>query len=193
MPAAEAPRLLLISGSLRSGSTNTAFLRTIERLAPPRLDAVLYDELGHLPHFDPDLDRDPLPPPAEALRAAIRTADALLFCTPEYAGALPGSFKNLLDWTIGDEHPRSIYRKPVAWVNVSGIGSPTGGADAHESLAKVLGYAHADVVAEACIRVPVSRALLGADGTIADAAVQRAIAEVLAGLAKHLCDRAADG
>lgn len=26
-----------------------------------------------------------------------------MFCTPEYAGALPGSFTNLLDWTVGDQ------------------------------------------------------------------------------------------
>ena len=34
------------------------------------------------------------------LRGTIHEADALLFSTPEYAGALPGSLKNLLDWTI---------------------------------------------------------------------------------------------
>ncbi|WP_306796085.1 NAD(P)H-dependent oxidoreductase [Nocardia sp. XZ_19_369] len=26
---------------------------------------------------------------------------SVLFCTPEYAGTLPGSLKNLLDWTVG--------------------------------------------------------------------------------------------
>lgn len=41
-------------------------------------------------------------------------ADAVLFCTPEYAGALPGSFKNLLDWTVGGGE---TYGKPAAWIN----------------------------------------------------------------------------
>lgn len=51
-----------------------------------------------LPHFDPDDDREgaPPPPPVAELRAEVATADALLLTTPEYAGALPGSFKNLL-------------------------------------------------------------------------------------------------
>jgi NAD(P)H-dependent FMN reductase len=40
----------------------------------------------------------------------------VLFCTPEYAGALPGSFENLLDWTVGGGE---MYRKPVAWINAS--------------------------------------------------------------------------
>jgi NAD(P)H-dependent FMN reductase len=111
--------ILLISGSLRKGSTNTALLRTLRQIAPSSINAVLYDDLSSLPHFDPDLDHDPLPPAVNRLRTAVRVAGALLFSTPEYAGALPGSFKNLLDWTIGDEDPRSIYRKPVAWINVS--------------------------------------------------------------------------
>src|ERR1700744_2233658 len=109
--------ILMISGSLRRGSTNTALLRTLAQIAPPSVHAVLYEDLGSLPHFDPDLARPPSPLAVDQLRRAIRSADALLLCTPEYAGALPGSFKNLLDWTIGDEDPRSIYKKPVAWIN----------------------------------------------------------------------------
>jgi NAD(P)H-dependent FMN reductase len=161
--------ILLISGSLRRRSTNTALLRTIDGIACSSYSTVLYDGLGDLPHFDPDLDHDPLPPPVEHLRTAIRQANATLFCTPEYAGALPGSFKNLLDWTIGDEHPGSIYRKPVAWINVSA--SPTGAADAHESLGKVLAYAHADVIAEACVRIPVARQTIDGDGLVGDPAI----------------------
>ena len=62
----------------------------------------------------------------------------MLISTPEYAGALPGSFKNPLDWTIGDGE---IYDKPVAWINTAGPAAPSGGADAHDSLRKVLGLA----------------------------------------------------
>lgn len=102
--------ILLISGSLRVGS-NAAALRTVHELVP---ESVLFDGLAMLPHFNPDDDAEPLHPAVAALRSAIAEADAVLFCTPEYAGALPGSFKNLLDWTIGGE----IYQKPVAWINV---------------------------------------------------------------------------
>ncbi|MGH4015240.1 MAG: NADPH-dependent FMN reductase [Pseudonocardiaceae bacterium] len=89
-----------------------------------------------LPAFNPDDDHEPLHPAVADLRRQI-AADALLFCTPEYAGALPGSFKNLLDWTVGGSE---IYGKPVCWINASSVAAPTGGADAHASLAKVLGY-----------------------------------------------------
>ena len=74
-------------------------------MAPEGVECHLYDRLADLPAFNPDDDRHPLDPEVQRLRAAIHQADAILFSTPEYAGALPGSLKNLLDWTIGDEEP----------------------------------------------------------------------------------------
>ena len=143
-------RILLVSGSTRGGSTNTALLRTAQTVAPADITAVLYDGLADLPAFNPDDDYEPLPAGVAALRGQIAAADAVLFCTPEYAGALPGSFKNLLDWTVGGAE---MYGRFVAWINAASIAAPTGGADAHASLAKVLGYVGAVIIeppASAC-------------------------------------------
>jgi NAD(P)H-dependent FMN reductase len=175
-------RILLISGSLRAGSTNTALLRTACEVAPDGIETRLYDGLAGLPHFNPDDDAEGLPVDAAvaALRAAIHAADALLLSTPEYAGALPGSFKNLLEWTVGDA---STYRKPIAWINTAGAAAPTGASDAHDSLRKVLGYVHAEIVEEACARIPVSRSAIGADGLIADESIRERIVTALSALA----------
>lgn len=162
-------RVLLVSGSTRAGSTNTAMLRTVRTLLPGTATE-LFPDLAVLPAFDPDLDRDPLPDPVRRLRGLIDQADAILFCTPEYAGALPGAFKNLLDWTVGDPGPQSISGKPVGWLNVSGPAAPTGGSDAHASLAKVLGYVGALVVDGACLRLPLTRSSIGPDGLVHDPA-----------------------
>jgi NAD(P)H-dependent FMN reductase len=165
--------ILLVSGSLRAGSTNTALLRTAHELEP---DSVLFDGLDRLPHFNPDDDYDPLPPAVIELRAAIAAADAILFCTPEYAGALPGSFKNLLEWTVGGGE---IYRKRAAWINVA---APGRGDNADESLRKVLGYVGADIVEDACVRMPVAHQDVGEDGLLADPEVRAGIARVLQAL-----------
>jgi len=170
-------QVLLVSGSLRTASTNTALLRTVQIVAPEAIKTVLYTGLDGLPHFDPDRDRVPLHPSVVDLRATIRASDAILFCTPEYAGALPGSFKNLLDWTIGDDHPGSMYEKPVAWLNASS--APTGAADAHDSLHKVLNYAHAAVVGDACVSIPVTRQMVGNGGLISEPLIH---AQILAAL-----------
>ncbi|MCD2194668.1 NAD(P)H-dependent oxidoreductase [Actinomycetospora endophytica] len=142
-------------------------LRTVAALADG-LTTELHTDLAALPAFNPDDDRDPLPGAVAGLRTRIHAAGAVLFCTPEYAGALPGAFKNLLDWTVGDAEPDSIHAKPVGWLNVSGPAAPSGGADAHDSLAKVMRYVGANVVEAACLRLPLTRDAVGTDGLITD-------------------------
>jgi chromate reductase, NAD(P)H dehydrogenase (quinone) len=180
--------VLLISGSLRAGSTNAAVLQTAAAVAPDRVTTTLYRGMGGLPHFNPDDDREgePVHVAVAELRAQIESADALLICTPEYAGALPGALKNLLEWTVGNA---GTYRKPVAWINASGPAAPTGGADAHDSLRKVLNYVGADIVDAACARVPVTRDAHGPDGIIVDQLIRAQIAAALTALAQHCSQR----
>ncbi len=180
-PELSAARILLVSGSLRDGSTNSAVLRTAVDVAPPGVEATLFDGLGSLPHFNPDDDHEPLDPAAARLREAIAASDAVLFSTPEYAGALPGSFKNLLDWTVGGGE---IYGKAVAWINASS--SPTGAAGAHASLRTVLGYVGADVVEAACANIPVGRTDVGPMGIVTDPGIRRRVADVLRAMAAHV-------
>jgi chromate reductase, NAD(P)H dehydrogenase (quinone) len=176
-------KLLLISGSLRGGSTNSATMRTAAALAPDGIEATVYEGMGRLPHFNPDddpADGVGLDPEVAALREALGEADALLVSTPEYAGALPGSFKNLLDWTVGGGQASAL---PVAWINVSGAAAPSGGADAHESLRKVLRYTEARVVEDAVTRLPLARSDVGADGMIAPPEARAAIVAAMTALA----------
>src|SRR3954463_3801520 len=160
-------RLLLVTGRTRRHSTNTAALATAHELLAD--EAVLYADLAALPAFNPDDDHEPLPPAVIALRSAIAAADAVVFCTPEYAGTLPGSLKNLLDWTVGGAE---MYGKPATWINVAGPGRGEG-ADA--TLATVLGYVGAEILESRGMRVPVARDAVGADGRIADADTARRI------------------
>src|SRR3954447_317841 len=113
MPEVRQARVLLIPGSTRAGSSNFATLRTVERLDIDGLVTDLYDGLPALPAFVPD---DVVPATGAALLDRIARADAVLFCSPESAGGLPGSLKNLLDWTVGDGQ---LYEKPVAWLDVA--------------------------------------------------------------------------
>jgi NAD(P)H-dependent FMN reductase len=173
-------QLLTVCGSTRAGSTNAAVLRTVAAVAPAGVLVDGYDGLTDLPHFDPDDDREPLHPAVADLRGRLKEADAVLFCTPEYAGALPGSFKNLLDWSVGAE---AMHRKPVAWINASW--AATGAKHAHESLRVVLGYLNVDLVEAACVAVPVGRDLVGEDGLVHDVQARQRIAAAVTTLATH--------
>jgi NAD(P)H-dependent FMN reductase len=177
-----ATEILLVSGSLRAGSTNSALLRTAAALSLPGIATSLYGGMGDLPHFNPDDDvpGERLDPAVRELRARLAASDGVLFSTPEYAGALPGSFKNLLDWTVGGGE---TYAMPVAWINTAGPAAPAGGANAEASLRTVLGYTGSEIVEAACMRIPVPREAIGADGLVADPAVREPLAAALRALA----------
>ncbi len=109
-------KILAISGSLRSGSSNTAVLRAAARLAPAGVDIALFEGIADLPFFNPDLDGDRLPAPVAAFRALIGAADGILISSPEYARGVAGVLKNALDWLVASfEFPN----KPVALINTS--------------------------------------------------------------------------
>jgi NAD(P)H-dependent FMN reductase len=97
----------------------------------------------------------------------------VLFCVPEYAGTLPGSFKNALDWTVGTGE---LYGRPVAWINAAAVGR---GAGAAATLRLVLTYVGAVIIEPATVHLPVGRDAVGPDGLIADPRLRWQLAEVL--------------
>lgn len=173
MPEDRPFTLVLFSGSLRAKSVNGAVVATAAELVPSSARAVIYGQLGELPHFNPDNDHDPLPKPVAELREQLRKADAVLFSTPEYAGSLRGSFKNLLDWTVGGS---SIYRLPVGWINPSSHG---GSQDTYAALRIVLNRAGADIIEGACKSIPVPWDAVGDDGFIAVPEIRAAIGQAM--------------
>lgn len=171
--------LLLISGSLRAGSSNAAALHTARALAPSGVVVRFFERMGELPHFNPDLEQTHLPEPVADLRRQLMAADAVLMSTPEYAGALPGSFKNLLDWSVGE----GLYQKPVGYLNVS---PHEGGAErTYQMLRVVLGYVNAELVEAACVRAPVRRDGVDAQQQVKEPEVREIIRAAVAALAEH--------
>ncbi|QLY30585.1 NADPH-dependent FMN reductase [Nocardia huaxiensis] len=172
------PHLLLISGSTRSGSTNTSALRTIAADAPKGIRTTLYEGILDIPPFIPG--DEPAPGAVEALRKQIDDADAVLFCTPEYAGMIPGSLKNLLEWTVGTGN---LSDKPVAWINVAFDGR---GEAAVATLRTVLGYVGASIVESVSGRITVLQKGIGADGLVADPATRERLTAVAIALAERV-------
>ena len=126
-------RVVAVSGSLRAGSSNAALLQAAVRLAPAGMQIVFYDDLGTLPHFNPDLDNEgAVPPPSVAgLRAAFVEAQGVLLSSPEYAHGVPGALKNALDWMVSSGE---LTDKPILLLNAAAAG----GARAQASLIDTL-------------------------------------------------------
>src|ERR1700710_47156 len=138
-------RILAISGRLRAGSSNTALLRAAAELAPAGVEIEIYDGLGDLPHFNPDLEANE-PPAVTDLRDRVRRADGLLISSPEYAHGVPGAMKNALDWLVGGEE---FIHKPVALLNASPRSH-----HAQESLAETITTMSGRLVAAASVAIP---------------------------------------
>jgi chromate reductase len=138
--------LLAVSGSLRAASSNRTLLQAAAAVAPPDVIVRLSDHLASLPHFNPDLDVDPLPPSVVSWRRDVAEADGLLLSVPEYAHGLPGTFKNGLDWLVPDP---AVLHKPIAVWNVSARGE-----HARESLHEILRTMSTTIVAEAGVTLP---------------------------------------
>ncbi|MEC3920582.1 NADPH-dependent FMN reductase [Nocardia sp. CDC160] len=172
------PRILLISGSTRAASTNSAALRTIAADAGPDLEVVQYEGLTDLPQFIPG--QEPEPPAVLDLHRRLGAVDAVLFCTPEYAGMIPGSLKNLLEWTIGNA---DLSDKPVAYVNVAYEGR---GEAAVATLRTVVGYAGAEIVEAACGRITVVQNDIGPDGLVGNAEARARLNAAARALADHV-------
>jgi NAD(P)H-dependent FMN reductase len=170
-------KVLAIPGSLRTTSSNAALLRAGARLAPAGMELLLYEGLGALPHFSPDLDLEPLPAPVRDLRERIAAADALFISSPEYAHGMPGSLKNALDWLVS---ALEALDKPVLLVSAS----PGGAAHAHAQLSEVLRTMNLRLVDGGAHQF--TRARLDASGEVTDPGILQALAKGLAALAARV-------
>ena len=153
-------RILAISGSLRAASSNTSALKAASILAPPDVAIILYDSIGALPHFNPDLDNDQLPYGVQALRREVGSSDGILICSPEYAHGIAGSLKNALDWLVGS---REFPEKPIAVINASPRAT-----HAKAQLLEILSTMNGRVVISASIDLPLMGRNLDASGIAAD-------------------------
>lgn len=111
-------RILGFAGSLRRESYNRALLRAASELLPPETDLDVFD-LGPIPLYNMDVEREGLPEPVVAFKAAIRRADAILIATPEHNWSVPGVLKNALDWATRPAGDNPFAGKPVAVMGTS--------------------------------------------------------------------------
>jgi chromate reductase len=171
-------QLLAISGSLRAASTNTTLLKAAAAVAPEDVSLQIYDGLGDLPHFNPDLDKDPPPASVDEFRFHLRKSTGVIISTPEYAHGVPGVLKNALDWLVASGE---LYEKPVALFSASPRANY-----AQASLTETLTVMTARVVSEACIVVPLLGKDLAESGIISKPDFARTLHSALNAFAKAI-------
>jgi NAD(P)H-dependent FMN reductase len=116
------PRLLILPGSLRTGSYNLALATHAARRAPELgfASARLFDLRAlALPVYDGDLEKaEGVPAGALVLQQVLRDSEALLIVTPEYNAFPPPLLINSLDWL--SRLPENVTAlKPTALMSAS--------------------------------------------------------------------------
>ncbi|WP_046228377.1 NADPH-dependent FMN reductase [Paenibacillus dauci] len=172
-------KVVCISGSLREQSSNSRLLSSIMSLMPSGTECIEYHGLSELPHFNPDLDQDHIAPHAaiQQWRDLLGSADAVLICTPEYAGGIPGSLKNALDWIVSSGE---LVNKPTAAISASP--HPQGGSVALESLKGTLLMMNALITDKTTLSIPFISKKFGAEGRLSDADTLSALNELIIAL-----------
>lgn len=155
-------QILALSGSLRTVSSNTALLRAATILAPEGIEISVYECLGDLPHFNPDLEGSE-PSSVIDFRTRLHKSNGILISSPEYAHGVPGVLKNALDWVVSSGE---LVGKPVALLNASPRATY---ADA--SLRETLTTMDARIVAEASLTVPLPTNKIDEVGIVADSEI----------------------
>jgi chromate reductase, NAD(P)H dehydrogenase (quinone) len=128
-------KVAVLVGSLRKDSFNRKIANAIAALAPAGLT---FEQLpiGDLPFYNEDLETDSPPAQWTAFREKIRSADAVLFMTPEYNRSVPGVLKNAID-VASRPYGKSVFSGKPAAVASASIG-PIGGFGANHHLRQSL-------------------------------------------------------
>ncbi len=173
----EGHHVVAIVGSLRAGSMNRVLFNAAVELAPAGMTIVESPSIRDLPHYDADIDVDPFPASVLALDAAVRSADGVLFVTPEYNYSVPGVLKNAIDW-VSRARPKSALRgKPCAMMGGSMGISGTMRMQYH--LRQMLVFNDAPAMAQPEVILPKLQERI-VDGRLSDGPTRELVAKQLA-------------
>ncbi|MEO7530211.1 MAG: NADPH-dependent FMN reductase [Sediminibacterium sp.] len=164
-------KIFAISGSTRASSANLQILHAIADMYREKANFEIFNEINLLPHFNPDLDKDPLPDSVTSLRKKIEEADGVLICTPEYIFSLPGSLKNAIEWMVSTT---LFTNKPAALITAA-----LSGQKAHESLNLVMRTVGVKLPENGTLLISTPKTKISTDGVITDEPTLMAIVELM--------------
>ena len=155
-------KIAVLVGSLRKESFSRKIAKNIEALAPAGLTFEEID-ISKVGHYNQDLDGNP---PAEwvELRDKIKSADAVLFVTPEYNRSVPGVLKNAIDHASRPYAQSAWAGKPAAVITLSP--GAIGGFGANHHLRQSLVFLDMPTMAQPEAYVGNGAKLFGADGSV---------------------------
>ncbi len=175
-------KILAVSGSLRSASSNSGLVELARRLAPAEVIFESWNRLGDLPFYNEDLEAAP-PPIVVEWRAVVSSCDALFIASPEYNFGPTAVLKNAVDWATRPLGKHALRGKVVSIVSSAGS---TGGAHMTDQLSGILALLGNTVVSEPVVQVVKGAERIAADGTTSDPEIEALITTRLANIVAAL-------
>lgn len=166
----ETIRIVCLSGSLRLTSSNSALLNAAAQVAGANFSVDVFDGIGDLPLYSPDLEGTEFEA-VNRFRRALGLSDAVLIACPEYAHGIPGAFKNALDWVVGSGE---MMEKPTAILRAS-----SRGMFVDANLRETLTAMDAIIVSDACLVVGLNSNRLTSADALADEHIRQVLSECL--------------
>ncbi len=167
--------ILGIAGSLRQQSFNRSLLRAAQELAPDGATIETF-ELDGIPSFNQDEEGNP-PAKVVELKQRIRSADAILFVTPEYNYSVPGVLKNAIDWASRPYGDSAWNGKPAAVMGAS-VGT-IGTARAQYHLRQMFVFLNMYAVNQPEVMVANAHKHFDQDGKLTDETAKKLIRQLL--------------
>ena len=128
--------VISICGSLRKGSYNAMVQRLLPALAPEGMKVTPAPSFAEFPLYNADIQNSTgFPAPVNTLADAIRSADGVIFCSPEYNFTIPGGLKNAIDW-VSRLPNQPCAGKPIALLSASQ--GPLGGGRVQYDLRRAM-------------------------------------------------------
>jgi len=183
MPANVKKEILAIPGSTRQHSTNHRLIKAITALLPGDFTVTIYDEIGGLPHFNPDNNNDHVAREVADFRALLHRSAGVIICTPEYAHGVPGTLKNAIDWTVSSGE---FSQKPTVLITAS-----TDGTYGHQALLETLRVIEAKNIDQLQLLVQFAQTKINNDHIITDQNTLTAIKEIIRRFHKTINEAAA--
>src|SRR3954453_21341372 len=147
-----AVKILVIPGSLRSGSLNAKLAAVAAHALAQEGAEITRISLSDfpLPIYDGDLQaKSGVPKHAVNLKRMVGSHHGVLIVTPEYNSSVPALVKNTIDWISRVQDPHEtrgqVFRERVFAI-ASASGGRLGGTRARAALRLILTACHASVV-----------------------------------------------
>ena len=179
-------KIVAISGSLRTGSFNTAMVNAALELYP---DTIEKGSIRDIPLYNEDLETaEGIPAAVETLKDQIAAANGVLIFTPEYNNSMPGVLKNAMDWLSrppGDIG-RVFHNKPFALAGATPGGWGT--VLAQDAWLSVLRTLRTRPWTQGRLNVSRAHTLIDESGKLADAETEERLRKFLGGFIEFCAD-----